>query len=239
MKALVASGLSKKYRSGALALDGVDLGIEEGQVFGLLGPNGSGKTTFVKCSLGLISPTAGSVQIFGKSPTDRAARARTGFAPESPRFPDFLSGVEVLRFHAALIGLPTARAEAQIPELLEEADLAGAPKRVGAYSKGMVRRLALAQAYLGDPGLLILDEPTADLDPIGRRNVRDQLLALKARGATVILNSHLLSEVERVCDRAAIIHKGRLLAAGSMAELVPEGQDLETVFVDLVERSGR
>ncbi|MGH2773032.1 MAG: ABC transporter ATP-binding protein [Actinomycetota bacterium] len=234
--AVVAAGkLVKIYKGGRRALDGLDLRIEEGEIFGLLGPNGAGKTTFVKCVLDLLRPTSGSVTVFGKPANNARSRSRVGFAPELPRFPDFLSGPEIMHLHAALAGIPRERAAAQVEALLKQAELEEAPRRVKAYSKGMVRRLAVAQAYLGDPDLLILDEPTADLDPIGRRAVRNQLLAAKERGASVLLNSHLLSEVERVCDRVLIIHRGAVLAEGSLDDLVPEGTDLETVFVDLIE----
>jgi ABC-2 type transport system ATP-binding protein len=219
-------------------LNGIDLEVGEGEVFALLGPNGAGKTTFVKCLLALLQPTSGTIRMFGEDVSDPSARRGVGFVPETPRFPDFLSGREVLRLHGRLIGLPANELDGMIDERLTAADLNDAPKRVRAYSKGMVRRLAMAQALLGTPRLVLLDEPTADLDPIGRRDVRNQIAALKERGATVILNSHLLSEVERLCDHAAIIHKGRMVATGPMDDLVPEGQDLETVFVDLIEKAG-
>ena len=235
MAVVAAEKLVKVYKGGRRALDGVDLRIEEGEIFGLLGPNGAGKTTFVKCLLDLLRPTSGSVSVFGSSARSSRSRRRVGFAPELPRFPDFLSGSEIMHLHAALAGIPRERAASQVEALLKQAELDGAPRRVKAYSKGMVRRLAVAQAYLGDPELLILDEPTADLDPIGRRAVRNQLLAAKERGASVLLNSHLLSEVERVCDRVVIIHRGAVLAEGSLHDLVPEGTDLESVFVDLIE----
>lgn len=229
----------KQYRRGTRALGGIDLEVEEGQTFGLLGPNGAGKSTFVKCLLGLLNPTSGSVRIFGKPAGDPQSRLNTGFAPETPRFPDFLSAFEVMRFHAGLAGLHKAAADPEIRALLEDAELTDAPKRVGAFSKGMVRKLALAQAFMSRPRLLVLDEPTSDLDPLGRRKVRNKLAQMKEEGVTVILNSHLLSEVERICDRVVIIHKGSVLASGTIEELVPEGQDLETVFADLIEATGR
>lgn len=220
------------------ALDGVSLEIAPGEIFGLLGPNGAGKTTFIKCLLGLLRPTEGTVTLLGRPPSNPESRRRVGFVPEAPALPPYLSAEELMDLHGRLIGLPPAERKAQTHELLRQASLEGAPPRIRAFSKGMVRRLALAQSLLGDPAFVAMDEPTADLDPIGRRDARNQLLALKQRGAAVLLNSHLLSEVERVCDRVAIMHRGRLLAIGPLHELVPEGQDLETVFVSLIEASG-
>jgi ABC-2 type transport system ATP-binding protein len=237
-----STGLVKEYgsrRARVRALDGVDLEIAKGETFGLLGPNGAGKTTFVKCALGLLRPTAGSIRLFGRSPQHPETRRSLGFAPETPNFPPFLSTREVMSLHSRLVGLTRDSGESQAKELLEWAGLANAPRRVRALSKGMVRRLAVAQAMIGQPELLVLDEPTADLDPIGRREVRNRLLDLKGKGTTILLNSHLLSEVERVCDRVAIIHEGRVLATGSLDELVPEGTDLETVFVEMIEQASR
>lgn len=235
-------GLVKEYRSfrsRVRALDGVDLDIHRGEIFGLLGPNGAGKTTFVKCLLGLLRPTFGSVTLLGKSPSVPAARRAVGFSPEIPAFPPFLSGREVMQLHSRLAGVAPSEIPSIIDRLLVQAELADAPRRVKAYSKGMIRRLAVAQALIADPQFLVLDEPTADLDPIGRRDVRNLLIDLKAKGVTILLNSHLLSEIERVCDRVAIVHKGTMLALGTIDELVPEGQDLESVFVDLIEKAKR
>lgn len=239
--AIQTQGLTKVYRSRrreVRALHDVDLRIEEGETFGLLGPNGAGKTTFVKCLLGSIRPTDGSIEMLGRDAADPQARSGVGFAPEIPGFPGFLSGPEIMRLHGRLIGLGRDQLAVDIERLLREAGLAEAPNRTKAYSKGMVRRLAVAQAMLGNPDVLILDEPTADLDPIGRREVRVRLEALKAEGTTILLNSHLLSEVERICDRVAILYRGEVLALGTIKELVPEGKDLEDVFVDLVEQAG-
>lgn len=216
----------------------MDLDIERGATFALLGPNGAGKTTFVKCVLGMLRLNAGSITIFGVPATNPSSREGVGFVPESPRFADFLSAREVMRLHGRLIGLSGQELEDQIELRLEAADLLDAPKRVKQFSKGMVRRLALAQALLGTPRLMVMDEPTADLDPIGRRTVRNQMADLKQAGATIVLNSHLLSEVERLCDHVAIMNRGKLLGQGPIDELVPEGTDLETVFVDMVEKAG-
>lgn len=240
MSAIVVDGLVKEYKSRrqrVRALNGLNVRVEQGECFGLLGPNGAGKTTFVKCLLGLLNPTAGSIEVFDRTPSESEARTDVGFASEIPSFPGFLSAAEVMKFHAELIGLPKLQADRQIPELLAQAELADGPKRIKAFSKGMVRRLALAQSLLGSPKLLILDEPTADLDPLGRRDVRALIESLKDSGVAILLNSHLLSEVELVCDTVAILAKGHVLKEGTMAEVVPEGRTLEEVFVELVEAS--
>ncbi|MGH2812358.1 MAG: ABC transporter ATP-binding protein [Actinomycetota bacterium] len=234
-------GLVKEYRSfrsRTRGLNGIDLDIREGEAVGLLGPNGAGKTTFVKCLLGLLRPSDGSVTLFGRSPHESEARRLAGFAPETPQFPPFLSAPEVMAFHGRLLQIQPAEAQVQSADLLRQAGLENAPRRVKAFSKGMIRRLAVAQALIGRPRLLVLDEPTADLDPIGRREIRNQLNELKDSGVTILLNSHLLSEVERICDRVAILHQGKVLASGTLEELVPEGKDLESVFVDLVTGAG-
>ncbi|HEX2052838.1 MAG TPA: ABC transporter ATP-binding protein [Actinomycetota bacterium] len=237
-EAVEVTDLVKHYGRSKRGLNGISLTIGQGEAFALLGPNGAGKTTFVKCLLALLKPTSGSIALFGEPVANPEARRGVGFVPETPRFPEYLSAPEVLRMHGRLIGMSPAVLDPAIDAQLEAVDLVDAPKRVKAFSKGMVRRLALAQALLGDPRLVVLDEPTADLDPIGRRNVRNQIAALKERGTTVVLNSHLLSEVERLCDHVGIVHKGRLVAEGGIDELVPEGQDLESVFVDLIEKAG-
>jgi ABC-2 type transport system ATP-binding protein len=237
-RAVLVRGLAKKYRGSGWALDGVDLDVKPGETFALLGPNGAGKTTFVKCLLGLLRPTSGWVTLFGRPAMDPVSREGTSFVPEAPRFPDYLTAKEVMNLHGRLINLSGDDLTSQVDILLDSVELTDAPKRVRAFSKGMIRRLAIAQGLLGSPRLLVLDEPSADLDPIGRRNLRNQLLEHKERGATIVLNSHLLSEVERLCDHVAIIHKGRMVAAGSIDELVPAGQDLETVFVDLITKAG-
>ena len=236
--AVEVRGLVKKYRKSGRGISGMDLDIERGATFALLGPNGAGKTTFVKCLLGLLRPNAGTIAVFGEPAANPSSREGVGFVPETPRFADFLSAREVMRLHGGLIGLSGPALEDQIDMRLEAADLLDAPKRVKQFSKGMVRRLALAQALLGSPRLLVMDEPTADLDPIGRRTVRNQMAALTQAGATIILNSHQLSEVERLCDHVAIMNRGKLLGQGPIDELVPEGTDLETVFVDMVEEAG-
>ena len=227
--------LRKRYRRrDPWAVDGVTFELEDGQAFGLLGPNGAGKTSVVKMIAGLLRPDAGSISVFGLPPGDPQARAGLGFSPEDPDFPKFLRASEVLDYFASLLGLDDADRKRRIPETLEFAGLDGERRQIRQYSKGMKQRLGIAQAILGRPKLLILDEPTADLDPLGRRDVRALIERLKASGVAVLLNSHLLSEVEQVCDTVAIMAKGRVLQEGTMAEVVPEGKSLEDVFVELV-----
>src|SRR3979411_604243 len=218
-------GLRKRYRgSHPWAVDGVTFALEPGQAFGLLGPNGAGKSTVVKIICGLLRPDEGSVQLFGSDPGRLASRKDLGFAQEDPDFPKFLRSSEVLDYFASLLGLDEAERKRRIPETLEFAGLDKERRDVRQFSKGMKQRLGLAQAILGRPGLLILDEPTADLDPLGRRDVRTMIAGLKEQGTAILLNSHLRGEVERVCDRVSIMAKGRILREGPIHEVVPEGR---------------
>ena len=227
--------LRKRYRrADPWAVDGVSFELEPGQAFGLLGPNGAGKTSVVKMIAGLLRPDGGTVTVFGSPPGDPRARAELGFAPEDPDFPKYLRAPEILAYFASLLGLDETERRRRIPETLAFAGLDAERRQVRQYSKGMKQRLGIAQAILGRPKLLILDEPTADLDPLGRRDVRALIDRLKDNGVAILLNSHLLSEVELVCDTVAIMAKGRVLKEGAMAEVVPEGKTLEDVFVELV-----
>ena len=228
--------LRKRYRRrDPWAVDGVTFELEAGQAFGLLGPNGAGKTSVVKMIAGLLRPDGGSISLFGSDPGNPAARAELGFAPEDPDFPKFLRAPEVLDYFASLLGLDVEERKRRIPETLAFAGLDRERRQVRQYSKGMKQRLGIAQAILGRPKLLILDEPTADLDPLGRRDVRALIERLKESGVAILLNSHLLSEVERVCDNVAILARGRVLKEGTMSDVVPEGSTLEEVFVQLIE----
>ena len=228
--------LRKRYRRrDPWAVDGVTFDLQAGQAFGLLGPNGAGKTSVVKMIAGLLRPDTGTVSLFGSDPGNAVARKDLGFSPEDPDFPKFLRASEVLDYFASLLGLDQAERRRRIPETLAFAGLEAERRQIRQYSKGMKQRLGIAQAILGRPKLLILDEPTADLDPIGRRDVRALIERLKASGVAILLNSHLLSEVERVCDNVAILAKGHVLKEGTMSEVVPEGSNLEEVFVKLVE----
>jgi ABC-2 type transport system ATP-binding protein len=236
MAAVVSvDGLRKRYRRrDPWAVDGVTFELQPGQAFGLLGPNGSGKTSVVKMIAGLLHQDEGDITLFGEPPGNAAARADLGFAPEDPDFPKFLRAREVLDYFASLLGLDEGERKRRIPETLAFAGLEQERRQVRQFSKGMKQRLGIAQAILGRPKLLILDEPTADLDPLGRRDVRSLIESLKSSGVAVLLNSHLLSEVELVCDTVAILAKGRVLKEGTMAEVVPQGKTLEDVFVELI-----
>ena len=218
--AIETHGLRKVYRE-TVALDALDLRVEEGEVFGFLGPNGVGKTTSVKLLLGLTRPTGGDGRVLGRPLGDRTARARIGYLPELFRYQAWLTAHEVLRLHASLAGLPVTKRADEIERVLHLVGLAGrADDRVGGFSKGMQQRLGLAASLLGDPALVILDEPTSALDPIGRDDVRGIIREARARGSAVLLNSHLLGEVERLCDHVAIVNRGRVVASGTLDRLL-------------------
>jgi ABC-2 type transport system ATP-binding protein len=226
-QALAVRGLAKRY--GAVeALKGVDLEVGEGELVGLLGPNGAGKSTLVKIAVGLVRPTAGEARVAGARAGSRPARAALGYLAEMFRFPGWYTADEVLELHQRLAGSGGGAAErSRLLELVALSD--AARRRVDGMSKGMQQRLGVAQALVGGPRVLILDEPTSALDPVGRRTVRLLLEQLRERGVSVLLNSHLLSEIELVCDRVAILLGGELVAAGSPAELSrPRGVELET-----------
>lgn len=210
--AIETQDLHKKYltlrRKEIPALNGVSLRVERGTIFGLLGPNGAGKTTLLKILLGLCDSTSGTARLLDSTPGDTKARRRVGYLPEAMRLPDYIKSTPFLRYMGRLNGVPSATLKKRIPELLEQVGLGGVKKPAKAYSKGMLQRLGLAGALLNDPELLILDEPTDGLDPLGRKQVRDLLQGLKAAGKTIFLNSHMLSEVELVCDQVLILHQG-------------------------------
>jgi ABC-2 type transport system ATP-binding protein len=210
-----------------LAVAGLDLAVRRGEVFGFLGPNGAGKTTSLKMLLGLLTPTAGTGTLLGRSLGDRAARAHVGFLPEHFRFQDWLTGRELLRFHGRLFGLSGRALEAKSDALLARMDLVDAADRpIRGYSKGMTQRIGLAQALLNDPRVVFLDEPTSGLDPLGRRLVRDVIRELRAAGTCVFLNSHLLGEVEATCDRVAFMKQGRVVHELTLAAQ-PAGTEVE------------
>jgi ABC-2 type transport system ATP-binding protein len=216
--AVWCTGLRKRYGR-RVAVDGVSLQVGRGEVLGLLGPNGAGKTTVIKMLLGLVRPDAGEVMLLGRPAADPAARVRVGYLPELFRYQPWLTAAEVLALHVRLAGV-----RVPVPEQRECLALVGladrAGDRVGGFSKGMQQRLGLAVALVARPELVVLDEPTSALDPLGRVDVRDLVLSLKARGVAVLLNSHLIGEVERVCDRVVILDHGQVAAAGTLAELL-------------------
>jgi ABC-2 type transport system ATP-binding protein len=204
-------------RRQVVALRGLSLDIPAGHVYGLLGPNGSGKSTTLKILLGLVTPSSGTSEIFGVPSHRVASRVDVGFLPENPYFYKFLTGAETIAFYGKLCGLTGGTLKARVSELLDLVGLTEAgDRRVGSYSKGMLQRIGLAQAMVHDPRLLILDEPTAGVDPAGSREIRDLILRLKARGKTILLTSHLLEQVQEVCDRVGILAKGRLVREGSL-----------------------
>jgi ABC-2 type transport system ATP-binding protein len=224
--AIETAGLTKIYRSRfrgreIRAVSDVSLRVQEGIKFGLLGANGAGKTTFVKMLLSAVHPTTGSARLFGLDAERPEGRRPIGYLPENHRFPTYLTGQGMLRFYGALSGLAPAELRERIPEMIEMVGLAGWERvRIKKYSKGMLQRLGLAQALLHRPRLLILDEPTDGVDPLGRRQIRDVLNRLLGTGVTIFINSHLLSEVESFCDEVAIIDKGRLALQGKVRELI-------------------
>jgi ABC-2 type transport system ATP-binding protein len=216
--AVWCSGLRKRYGR-QQAVEDVSLEVGRGEIVGLLGPNGAGKTSVIKMLLGLVRPDAGEVLLLGRPATDPAARTRVGYLPELFRYQPWLSAAEVLTLHVRLSGLDVSGAEQR--ECLSLVGLTGrAGDRVGGFSKGMQQRLGLAVALVARPELVVLDEPTSALDPLGRADVRDIVLDLRSRGVAVLLNSHLIGEVERVCDRVVILDRGKVAASGSLAELL-------------------
>ena len=218
---------------GVYAVKGVSLCIPQGGVYGLIGPNGSGKSTIMKMLVGLLAPHEGSCRVFGLPATAVANRREIGFLPENPYFYKFLTGEETLRFYGRLCGLTGRALKERVGELLELVGLKeAAQRRLGGYSKGMLQRIGLAQALVQRPRLLVLDEPTAGVDPIGSRMIRDIILELKARGMTVFLCSHLLEQVQEVCDRVGILYQGNLIAEGSIAELTDDAHTQEVLLRD-------
>jgi ABC-2 type transport system ATP-binding protein len=227
--------LTKRYGARA-AVAGLDVSVPRGCVFGILGPNGAGKTTAIHMLLGLVRPTSGSAQVLGHRPGHRDALARIGFQPEHVSLYPFLSASEYLRTMGVLSGVARSELSGRIFDTLRLAGLGDrAGDRIRTFSHGMRQRLGIAQALLHAPELIILDEPTTGLDPIGLRDVRSLILHLKAQGTTVLLNSHLLSEVEQTCDEVAILKDGRVVRAGTLASLVGEGTAIDVEVVELTD----
>jgi ABC-2 type transport system ATP-binding protein len=206
-------------------LHGISLDVREGDIFGFIGPNGAGKTTTLKVLMGLIRPSSGHARILGHDVRETAFRRHVGFLPENPYFYDFLTGREFLRFYARVSGVSRAQREGRIAELLDWVGLsAAAEQRLRTYSKGMLQRVGIAQALVHDPQVVFLDEPMSGLDPIGRKEIRDLILRLHAEGKTVFMNTHILSDVELLCHRVAIIVQGRIRYSGSVDEFLDAGE---------------
>ena len=236
---LSIENLRVEYRSAEsgnkVAVKGLTLAIERGEVFGFLGPNGAGKTSTMNVLLGFVQPTSGAAKLFGVDARDPKSRERIGYLPELTYYYRFLTIEELLRFYAKIFRIPRGEADRRIDELIKLLEMDHARKRqIKTYSKGMQQRAGLAQALINDPDLLILDEPTSGLDPVGRMQVRSIIQRLKDKGKTVFFSSHELGEVESVCDRVAIMFQGELKAAGRVSELVGQNQNLEQAFLKMI-----
>jgi ABC-2 type transport system ATP-binding protein len=219
------------------AVDQLNLRVEAGQVYGLLGPNGSGKSTTIKILLGLLEPTAGGCTIFGVESRRVEARREVGYLPESPYFYRHLTGRELVAFYARMCGMSGAYVSARVSDVLASVGMTeAADRRVGTYSKGMLQRVGLAQALVHDPKLLILDEPTAGVDPVGSAAISQLILSLKAQGKTVLITSHLLGQIEDICDRVAILDRGKLILEGAVRDLVGRS-DRQALIVDAMPES--
>jgi ABC-2 type transport system ATP-binding protein len=227
MDAIFIDNLTKQFKPGwpwqqpVKALDGLSLSVQQGEIYGFLGPNGAGKTTAMKILLGLMRATTGTAEIFGKPSGDVQVRRRIGFLPEAPYFYDYLTAEEFLAFYAHMAGLDRTQVSGRVTHLLDLVGLTEARTRqLRKFSKGMLQRVGLAQALIHDPELVILDEPMSGLDPVGRKQIRDLILGLREQGKTVFFSTHIIPDVEVMCDRVGIVVKGRLLAAGRVDELV-------------------
>jgi ABC-2 type transport system ATP-binding protein len=234
--AVAVTGLTKVFpasfrRQSIVAVRDLDLQVSPGEVYGLLGPNGSGKSTTLKIVLGLVSPTRGQTEIFGRNSRLVESREAVGFLPENPYFYKFLTGTETLRFFGQLCGLSGASLKKRVDEMLELVGLTDArDRRLRGYSKGMLQRIGLAQALINEPRLVVLDEPTAGVDPAGSRQIRDLIVDLRRRGTTVLLSSHLLAQVQEVCDRVGILADGVLVREGRLEELLAIENQTELVL---------
>lgn len=238
MSAISIKKLTKVFpipfrRQKVIAVSDLSLEVEAGQVYGLLGPNGSGKSTTMKVVLGLIPPTSGSTEIFGRDSSLVESREEVGFLPENPYFYKYLTGEETLRFYGKICGMKGSALDDRIDELLKLIGLENARnRRLGGYSKGMLQRIGLGQALIQEPRLLVLDEPTAGVDPAGSREIRDLILSFKERGITVLLCSHLLGQVQEICDRIGILHLGKLVREGPLEDLISIENQTELILED-------
>ncbi|MFP4157099.1 MAG: ABC transporter ATP-binding protein [Opitutales bacterium] len=242
--AIRIEGLTKDFPVGILgmklrAVEGLDLEVGHNQIYGLLGPNGSGKSTTIKVILGLLRASAGSCLIYGEPSHRVEARRSVGFLPEAPYFYRYLSGRELVRYYARICGVVREALDEAVESVIDLVGLSeAADRRVGTYSKGMLQRIGLAQALVHDPRLVILDEPTAGVDPIGAAAIAGIIRELKRRGKTILLSSHLLAQIEGLCDRVAILHRGRLVREGRIEDLVQE-KDMDALVVRGLSESGR
>lgn len=236
MNVIDVRNLSKDYKQhfwtpSRRVLHSVSFQVRRGEIFGFLGPNGSGKSTTIKILFEIIFPTEGEAFLFGKPLGDKTAKAAIGFLPENPYFYEYLTSTQFLKFHGQLMGMDTSVLKRRIPEVLELVGMKGTDNMpLRAFSKGMLQRIGLGQAILHDPDLVILDEPMTGLDPVGRKEVRDLMLHLRDEGKTVFFSTHILSDVETVCHRVAILHKGKLLRSGTLEELI----SVNTQYVDMI-----
>jgi ABC-2 type transport system ATP-binding protein len=238
--ALLFEGLEKEFRLGlglkrVHAVRGVDLEVRTGEIFGYLGPNGAGKTTSMKMAMGLIQPTAGTVRVLGGTIAEPAIRRRIGYLPEHPFFYDYLTAFEILDFFGQLYEIPRKQRRQKIGELLELVGLEEARDRtLRRFSKGMLQRVGIAQALIGDPELVILDEPLSGLDPMGRREVRSIIVSLREQGKTVFFSTHILHDIETICDRVAMIVEGKIVRLGPLSEMLEaESRDVEIVACNI------
>ena len=241
LDAVSVSGLTKVFKSGLtkrafVAVRDLSLTVKSGEVYGLIGPNGSGKSTTMKVILGLLAPTAGETRIFGRDSKEVTSRSEVGFLPENPYFYKHLTGLETLLFYGRLCGLSGAKLRERAAEMLELTDLEDAAgRRVGGFSKGMLQRLGLAQALIHEPRLVVLDEPTAGVDPAGSRKIRDLILSFRERGLTVLVTSHLLEQMQEVCDRVGIMAHGVMVKEGRLEDLIAVENQTELVLENVDE----
>jgi len=221
----------------SVAISDINLSVQEGEIFGFLGPNGAGKTTTIKILMGLIHPTAGTAKLLGQPVGNIKAKSKIGFLPESSHFYEYLTAMEALTFYGGLFGLSKNRLKERIPTLLKQVGLvSSAHLQLRKFSKGMLQRMGIAQSLINDPELIILDEPMSGLDPIGRKEMRELILGLKAQGKTVFFSSHITHDVEMICDRVGILVGGRLLRMGGLAEILDTGKEtLEDYFIRIVQ----
>jgi len=241
LDAVTVTGLTKVFKSGLtkrafVAVRDLSLTVKAGEVYGLIGPNGSGKSTTMKVILGLLAPTAGETRIFGRDSKEVTSRSEVGFLPENPYFYKHLTGLETLLFYGRLCGLSGARLKERAAEMLALTDLEDAAgRRVGGFSKGMLQRLGLAQALIHEPRLVVLDEPTAGVDPAGSRKIRDLILSFRERGLTVLVTSHLLEQMQEVCDRVGIMAHGVMVKEGRLEDLIAVENQTELVLENVDE----